>query len=176
MTALPTRTWSGVARGFLRFVRAAILLALFVVATFVVWLVLPPTAAPLLPGATRLELRTQPTGFGARIVLACPAAAFPDMLLGRAGDMIVFVRVAGSGGAEVSIGPGGRIDPIWPAGWSGRLVDGRAELVNPDGVVLAREGDVIRHAGGGNGAVCLPTGSLPAVSTAVPTIGPPVGQ
>jgi hypothetical protein len=153
--------------GLVRFLKLAAVIAILVVGTFLAWLVLPPTPAPLPPGATPLELRTQPTGFGARIVLGCPAAAFPDMLLGRSNKSATFKRVAGSGGAEIEPGPW--VYPIWPAGWSARVVDDRAELVTPDGAVVARERDVIRHPGGGNGAICLPMGSLPAVETARPT-------
>jgi hypothetical protein len=169
MASAPGPTWSAETRGLVRFVKVVLAIALLAVATFVVWLLLPPTPAPLPPGATALELRTQATGFGARIVLQCPAAAFPDMMLGRSGTTATFRRMAGSGGAEIEPGPW--VYPVWPAGWSARLVDGRAELVTPDGFVLAREGDIIRHPGGGNGWVCLAIGSLPAVHTAVPTVG-----
>lgn len=47
---------------------------------------------------------------------------------------------------------------VWPSGFSARLLDDRAELVDPDGSVLAREGDVISNIGGAaanNGDVLL---------------------
>ena len=36
---------------------------------------------------------------------------------------------------------GERYDLVWPRGFSARLLGGRAEIVAPDGTVLAREGD-----------------------------------
>jgi hypothetical protein len=38
---------------------------------------------------------------------------------------------------------GGRIAFVWPHGFSAWLLNGRAEIVAPDGSVLAREGDEI---------------------------------
>jgi hypothetical protein len=32
------------------------------------------------------------------------------------------------------------VSVVWPYGFSARLVDGRAELLNSDGTVVAREG------------------------------------
>jgi len=152
--------------------RVALVLSVLAAAAFVVWLFLPPGPAPLPPGATRLELHTQPAGFGSRIVLGCPAAVFPDMVLMRSSQSLRFRWIAGYGGAEDSNGPTTWVEPVWPPGWSARLVDDRAELVNPDGAVVAREHDVIRHPAGGNGQVCLSVGSRLAVETAGPTIGP----
>jgi hypothetical protein len=139
-------------------VRAVLLVGLLAIAAFVVWLILPPTSAGLPPGATRLELQTQATRPGARLVLACPAAAFPDLLVGVEGSVMTFTRVGGSGGAETSTNQGGRVEPVWPPGWSARLLSGRAELLNPEGAVVAWDGDVIRGLGGGGGLVCLPIG------------------
>ena len=166
MATAPRPTGAAETRGLVRFVKVVLVIALLAIGSFVAWLILPPTPAPLPPGATRLELRTQSTGFGARLVLQCPAAAFPDMRVSRDGSTLVFLRVGGAGGAESSTGPRGRIDPIWPPGWSARLVTGRAELVDPEGRVVAREGDVIRGLGGGNGAVCLGIGARPFVDPA----------
>lgn len=53
---------------------------------------------------------------------------------------------------------GERVSVVWPSGYSARLLNGRAELVAPDGSVLARERDVISNLGGGsadNGDILL---------------------
>ena len=42
---------------------------------------------------------------------------------------------------------------VWPRGFSARLVDGRAELVAPDGTVIGRDGDDIEAGGGYRDAV-----------------------
>ena len=38
-----------------------------------------------------------------------------------------------------------RVSIAWPAGWSARIVAGRAELVTPENRVFARDGDVIQN-------------------------------
>ncbi len=154
---------SSEAKGFLAFLRLVALVAAAVALYLLAWILLPPSPAALPDGAARLEMRTQASHIGARLVLGCAAAALPEMRVASDGLAMIFLRVAGAGGAEIETGPGGTIDPVWPAGWSARLLDGRAELVSPDGVVVAREGDLIRSLGGGNGVVCLTIGSLPRV-------------
>ena len=47
-----------------------------------------------------------------------------------------------------SVETGERLPVVFPSGFSGRLVDGRGELVAPEGVVIAREGDVLSGLGG----------------------------
>jgi hypothetical protein len=66
---------------------------------------------------------------------------------------------------------GNRLQVVWPNGYSARLVNGRAELVRPDGSVLARDGDVISGLASGaadNGdlLVCLDAASKPVVEPA----------
>ena len=61
-----------------------------------------------------------------------------------------------------------RLPVVWPNGYSARLVDGRAELIPPDGSVLAREGDVISGlaagaADDGDLLVCVDAASKPVV-------------
>ena len=155
--------WSAEARGLGHFLRTLVIVILLAMLDTGTWLLFPPGTAGLPPGASHLELQTQPARFGSRVVLGCPAAVYPDLRVTSAGPAMVFIRVGGSGGAEASTGPDGRIDPVWPPGWSARLVGGRAELVDPEGQVIARDGDVIRGLGGGNSfdrsLVCLTIGA-----------------
>lgn len=63
---------------------------------------------------------------------------------------------------------GERMSVVWPSGFSARLVNGRAELVAPDGSVLARERDVISNLAGGaadNGdiLICFDFDTMPLV-------------
>jgi len=50
-----------------------------------------------------------------------------------------------------SVANGQRAPVVWPAGFSARLLNDRAELVTPGGRVFAREGDVLRYLYGGAG-------------------------
>ena len=59
---------------------------------------------------------------------------------------------------------------VWPSGYSARLMNGRAELIQPDGIrqVLARDGDAINDLAGGaadNGdfLICFDFASKPVV-------------
>ena len=63
---------------------------------------------------------------------------------------------------------GDRLQVVWPNGYSARLVNERAELIPPDGSVLAREGDLITNlaaaaADNGDLLVCLDAASKPVV-------------
>lgn len=108
----------------------------------------PSRPAPLPPGATPLALRTQPWRLWPPSGFACPGALVAPIRVEREGDAVVFVRVDS----------GERVSVVWPDGYSARLLNGRADLVAPDGSVFAREGDVISNLGGGaadNGDILL---------------------
>jgi hypothetical protein len=137
---------------------ALVLLAtLVLVAGAAVWL-LPPQPAALPPTATSLDLRTQawrPWPFGG---FGCGLAALTPIRGEHVGNAMVFADEAS----------GTVLPVVWPAGYSARLLDGRAELVRPDGSVLARDGDVISGLASGaadNGdlIVCLDAASTPVV-------------
>ncbi len=60
---------------------------------------------------------------------------------------------------------------VWPHGFSARLLDDRAELVYPDGSVLARERDVISNlaageAENGDTLACFDLAAKPVVDRA----------
>ena len=84
------------------------------------------------------------------------------------------IRVERDGGAMVftRVDIGERLSVVWPSGYSARLLNGRAELVAPDGSVLARERDVISNLGGGGSAdngdilLCFDSATKPLVDRA----------
>ena len=101
----------------------------------------PLWSGPALPdGATRLAISTArphllPT-FG------CATALLGPVRVTTAGDDMVFVSA--EGGDTVKI--------VWPSGWAAWRLDGQGELVDRDGTVVAREGDVIHDRFGGGGS------------------------
>jgi hypothetical protein len=104
----------------------------------------PLWSGPALPdGATRLAIST----------------AEPHLMptFGCATAMLGPVRVTTTDGAMIFVGAesGEPVQIVWPSGWAAWRLDGRAELVDRDGTVIAREGDVIHDrfgGGGGDGA------------------------
>jgi hypothetical protein len=96
-----------------------------------------PPASPLAE-ATPLTIATESgTATTVRIVVV--------------GDVLDFID--GSSGRPVAI--------VWPAGWSARRIDGRGELLDPAGRVVALEGELFGGYGGGIGTdgafhVCIP--------------------
>lgn len=102
----------------------------------------PCRPAPLPPGATPLALLTQPWRlWPPNLFPACPLALLLPIRVERYGGALVFTAVDSS--EE-------RVSVVWPSGFSARLLNDRAELIAPDGSVLAREGDVISNIGGGS--------------------------
>lgn len=100
----------------------------------------PLWPGPSLPtGATPLTLVTEP----AHLIptFACETALLAPARIAVAGDALVLVPE--SGGAPIKV--------VWPTGWAAWRRDGRAELVDRDGTVVGREGDVVQGFGGGTG-------------------------
>lgn len=140
--------------------RPLLIAATAVVLGAVLLTLIVPRPAALPPGATSLALPTQPWkpwplgGFG------CPMALVAPARVGRDRDAVVFWRI------DIQE----RIVLIWPSGYSARLLEGRAELVGPDGSVFAREGDVISNVSGGvedDGTIllCFDFASKPVVES-----------
>ena len=101
----------------------------------------PTTPAPLPSGATQLQLLTQaPPGINIGPG-GCPTALMSPVRVQRSGDVLSFV--------DATTGERRRLS--WPAGFSARVLDGRAELITPLGNVYAREGDVLSNLIGGAG-------------------------
>jgi hypothetical protein len=100
----------------------------------------PLWPGPALPaGATRLHIVTQ----AAHLIpaFACPAALLaPARVATRGDDLVLLDRDTNE-----------PIAVVWPSGWAAWRLDGRAELVTREGVVVGREGELSEGFGGGMG-------------------------
>lgn len=50
----------------------------------------------------------------------------------------------------VSVATGEQINLVWPHGFTAIITNGLAELIDPEGRVIAREGDDLQNLGGGS--------------------------
>ncbi len=93
------------------------------------------TKPPKLPeGAISLALRTYPAGWQAPwLPRTCPLGLLPPVKMVHEGQTVVFDRLDG----------GERVPVVFPTGFQAWSVAGKAQLVTPEGDVLAREGDVL---------------------------------
>lgn len=136
-------------RGHIGLVIALIVVAILGAAVYRFSPLWPGPSTP--DGATRLALATEPGHL-------MPAMGCMQALLAPARVAVVddaLVLIPESGGDPIAV--------VWPAGWAAWRVAGRAVLVNRDGTVIGREGDVIHGFGGGVANdrrfhVCVPFG------------------
>jgi hypothetical protein len=89
--------------------------------------------------ATPLSLSTASASEPIEHPQLCPPALSVPLVGGQADGRMIFRRA--SDGTEAKI--------VWPRGFSARLVYGKAELVDANGNVAAREGDTLSIPGGG---------------------------
>jgi hypothetical protein len=103
----------------------------------------PRTPAPLPRGATALILQTTEPATRYVETWACPAALINPVRILRDGDAVAFEYLDGRS-----------VDIVWPRGFSARLLDGRTEIVAPDGLVIGRDGDELSQLVGDTREIC----------------------
>jgi hypothetical protein len=92
-----------------------------------------PKPPPVAQGSP-LTIQVDPPASGS----GCLDAGIMPVRMTRSGSEIAFALAANDQPASIA----------WPNGFSGRLVDGKAQLVSPDGRVIAVEGDILSNLGG----------------------------
>lgn len=95
------------------------------------------TGPPLPVGATRLHIATASPGL--TLSFGCATALLMPARVATSGDALILINV--ETGNEVKV--------VWPSGFAAWRRDGRAELADPWGSVLGREGQVFSGLGGG---------------------------
>ena len=83
---------------------------------------------------TPLELPTAPPNPGG----ICPLARLVPVTVGHEDGRLVFRN-----------GLGDELSLVWPNGYRARLVNGTGELLDPNGAIVARDGDTLSGIGGG---------------------------
>lgn len=118
--------------------RLGVAILAFLVLAAAVYRLSPLWPGPGLPeGATRLHIATA----AAHLI---PNLGCPDALLGP-----VRVETQDDDLIVLSVATGETVKVVWPSGWAAWRVGGRAELVDRNGSLIAREGDVIPARFGG---------------------------
>jgi hypothetical protein len=96
---------------------------------------------PLPPNATPLHIETQAPHLVPNS--GCPTALLGPLRLAISGNDLIFLSAESGEPVEV----------VWPSGWVAWRIEGRALLVDRDGSVVGRQGEVIpAQFGGGIGA------------------------
>ena len=99
---------------------------------------LPIWPGPDVPGATRLNLLTEP----AHLIpgIGCPAALLLPVRMTTSGLDVIFVSEATGEATLVR----------WPSGWAAWRIRDVAVLISRGGTLIAPEGDLITGMGGGS--------------------------